>query len=427
MSRELAYKLIKNFDKRKSLSQTDYETAVKNVKPHDVKLLKKIVFGTIRNLTKIDYINKKLVKNYNKIPPASKAALRIGVYQLLEGFEEHAAIYETVEILKDKKMKNFVNAVLRNFLRNKDSFNFSKEHINYSYPEEKYKYIKQNFPFYKKILEKHLQPSPVVLRVNTLKIGSEDLFNKLKEKGWDIKKSIRFSDSIILNSSEIAPEKDELYLKGFYYIQNESSQLISRILNPEKGQKIYDVCSAPGGKTTHIAQLMNNEGLIIATDTDILRLETVEKNAERLGIKIIETILKKGEDYYSEAKYDKILIDAPCTSLGTSSIHPEVVHRVDLKDFKEYALIQRNILENCMKLLKSDGELVYSTCTYSLEENTQNMKHMKEKYNINFIKLTDKLNDFKINYYYDGFGYYIIPDETAIPFYMAKFKNSEEF
>jgi len=427
MSRELAYKLIKNFDKRKSLSQTDYETAVKNVKPHDVKLLKKIVFGTIRNLTKIDYINKKLVKNYNKIPPASKAALRIGVYQLLEGFEEHAAIYETVEILKDKKMKNFVNAVLRNFLRNKDSFNFSKEHINYSYPEEKYKYIKQNFPFYKKILEKHLQPSPVVLRVNTLKIGSEDLFNKLKEKGWDIKKSIRFSDSIILNSSEIAPEKDELYLKGFYYIQNESSQLISRILNPEKGQKIYDVCSAPGGKTTHIAQLMNNEGLIIATDIDILRLETVEKNAERLGIKIIETILKKGEDYYSEAKYDKILIDAPCTSLGTSSIHPEVVHRVDLKDFKEYALIQRNILENCMKLLKSDGELVYSTCTYSLEENTQNMKHMKEKYNINFIKLTDKLNDFKINYYYDGFGYYIIPDETAIPFYMAKFKNSEEF
>jgi len=156
-------------------------------------------------------------------------------------------------------------------------------------------------------------------------------------------------------------------------------------------------------------------------DIDVDRLELVEENAKRLGIDIIKTKLISGIEYNGE-KYDKILIDAPCSSLGTSSIHPEVLHRVSKKDFITYSEIQKKLLENAINnLIKENGTIVYSTCTISKEENTYNMKYISEKFdNIEFEKID--LEKFGINSFFDGFGYYFYPDETLIPFYVAKLK-----
>lgn len=421
MIRKDAYLLLREFDKKHYIPQKSFEYFNEVYSNQDMALLKNLVWGTIRNIIKIDFYLKKLIKNYKNTPPASKWILRLGAYQILNGFKPYVAVNETVKVAKNKKVRGFVNATLKNLLSKKDDIHLP-EWVEYSIPKWLYDYMLESFPedYVKDFMKKSYSINPLTLRTNTLKITREELFEKLAgDYGAEVSK--HSPSGIIIKNPKSPIEATELYQQGMFYIQHESSQIIPFILNPISGEKILDMCAAPGGKTTELAQLMGNNGKITALDIDIDRLDLVENNAKRLGINIIQTKLISGIEYNGE-KYDKILIDAPCTSLGTASIHPEVLHRISKKDFNTYSEVQKQLLDNAINnLIKENGSIVYSTCTISKEENTFNMKYISEKYdNIEFEKID--LEKFGINSFFDGFGYYFYPDNALIPFYVAKLK-----
>ena len=161
---------------------------------------------------------------------------------------------------------------------------------------------------------------------------------------------------------------------GLWTVQDESAMLVGHVLGPEKGDEILDVCSAPGGKTVHLAELMQNEGHIIGADVHEHKIELIEKNAKRLGASIVEGKLQDGmlinEDW--KEKFDKILLDAPCSGLGIIKRKPDIRYAKDETAIRDINNIQRKLLKNAINYLKKDGILVYSTCTLTQEEN-QNM------------------------------------------------------
>jgi len=418
--RSQLYTVLKKFYKRYSLNQENISYALDNLNAEDRGFFIKVLNHTIKNHIKIDFILKKLIKNFNSIPPASKTFLRLGVSQLLLGIDEYAAVNETVKLVKNKKQKSFVNAVLRNFIRQKDEIlNNIPEYIEYSFP--KWIYDEISFLNHRtEILKKHNKEPQITIRINTLKTNKKDLIEKLNELGIEVKNSLHFENSLIIQNNKDILLINHLFEEGFYYVQNESSQLVAHILNPKENDEVLDSCSAPGGKTTHLAELMKNYGTIDAYENDIIRLEMVKKNADKLGINIINTDLKDSSNVKLTKSYNKVLIDAPCTSAGISSIHPEVLLRLDEKNIEIYSKIQKDILHNILSQVGKGTEIVYSTCTFFQEENTKNMKYISEIFDIEFIDFKNDLNHFNIKSQYDGYGHYIIPDDYLIPFYITK-------
>jgi 16S rRNA (cytosine967-C5)-methyltransferase len=386
--RKQLFLILKKFYKRYYLNQDNISYILDNFSAEDRGFFTKVLNHTIKNHVKIDYILKKLIKNFKSLPPASKTFLRLGVSQLLLGIDEYAAVNETVKIVNNKKQKNFINAVLRNFLRQKDDILENlPEYIEYSYP--KWIYDKINFLIHREeILKKHSSEPNITIRINTLKTTKDELITKLKELEVDVEVSKHFDTSLIVKNNRDILLLNHLFEEGYYYIQN--------------------------------AEIMNNEGKIKTYDNDIIRLEKVKDNSKKLGINIIETYLNDSSKVTLDEKYDKILIDAPCTSAGISSIHPEVLLRLDEKNINLYSKIQKDILKNILTQVEKGTEIVYSTCTLFEEENTKNMKYIEKNFYVEFVDFKDQLKNYNIKSQYDGYGHYIIPDEYLIPFYITK-------
>ena len=186
---------------------------------------------------------------------------------------------------------------------------------------------------------------------------------------------------------------------------------------------MLDLCSAPGGKCTFSAELMKNTGTIKAVDNDISRLEAVSANCKRHGITNVFAQLSDASEFKDVCEYDRLMLDVPCTSLGTAYAHPEVLFRVKKEDFDRYAMIQKKILSNVMNSIKVKGEIVYSTCTLSWEENTGNMKWLKNSFDVCFLDLRERLASLGVKCHFDGYGAYIFQDEGLIPFYIAVFRK----
>ncbi|WDC84049.1 16S rRNA (cytosine(967)-C(5))-methyltransferase RsmB [Caloramator sp. mosi_1] len=240
---------------------------------------------------------------------------------------EYAAINESVEIVKqrEKKASGFVNGVLRSILRNKQQFNqinikdnIKRLSIQYSHPEWIVKMFIDEFgeDFTEELLKANNTTPKLTVRVNTLKITKEELKKILEDKGINVYDGIVEEALILEDFSNI--EKSEEFNKGYFIIQDESSMLVSRVLDVKEGMKVLDLCSAPGGKTTHIAQLMNNKGQVIAFDIHEHKLKLIKSNSDRLGIDIIDAKLKDAEVFMEEyIDYaDRVLVDAPCSGLG---------------------------------------------------------------------------------------------------------------
>lgn len=167
--------------------------------------------------------------------------------------------------------------------------------------------------------------------------------------------------------------EDPYFLKGYYYLQNESSALVAHAVDPKAGEVVYDLCAAPGGKSTHLAQLMDDHGSIVAIDQTEERVNLIWENARRLGISIIQAYVGDAADF-SALPADKVLVDAPCSGLGVLRQNPDIKWRRREEDINDLIELQRKILNNAASLVKPGGQLVYSTCTTALEEN-ENMMH----------------------------------------------------
>lgn len=291
-----------------------------------------------------------------------------------------------------KSAGSLVNAVLRNVIRNREKYKYvhiSNEQkelsINYSHPEWLVNKLINMYgkEFAIELMKKNNTPPPLTIRVNTLKTDKENLKSCLENEGVSVNQGL-LDDSYRLSNFHMI-ESSKTFNDGLFTIQDESSMIAVKCLNPKPKDKVIDMCSAPGGKSTYIAQLMNNMGSILSFDIYEHKLNLVKQNAERLGIDIIKTMLKDAtihmEEYDNYA--DKVLVDVPCSGLGLMRKKPEIRWNVNENEINKLCSIQYKILCNAAKYVKADGIILYSTCTITKEENESVIdKFLKE--NVNF-------------------------------------------
>lgn len=358
-----------------------------NLDKNDRALVTEIVNGTLRNLIKIDWIISRFVKlNPKKITPSIRDILRCGIYQImfLDKIPDFAVCNESVELAKlygNSGAAKFVNGVLRNIVRNKDNILLPDKaniieyySIEYSHPTWMVDlWIKDyGVDFTEKLLKANNVAPPLTIRINKLKTDKDEMLNSLNDINITTSSGLLNDEAINIKGSSSLDNMD-LFKKGFFQVQDESSMLVGKIMNPKAGDLIIDVCSAPGGKATHMAEIMGNQGKIIARDIHKHKLNLIEQNCKRLGIKIIETQLFDAAkvDNTLFGKADGVLVDAPCSGLGLVRRKPDLRWKREEQDIGKLSELQLLILKNASLYVKTGGALVYSTCTLNTEENIQ--------------------------------------------------------
>ena len=348
----------------------------------DKKLVTQLVYGTISKKITLDWYTKPYVKKTKKWV---KNLLAMTVYQIIymDRIPTSAAVDEAVKIAKkqgDQRLSGFVNGVLRNFtraeLRSFDEISDSTEKlgIQYSMPAELTQKFVTQFGFEKtrQIFKSLEEPSRASLRVNTTLTDVETEFNKLSQE-FDVEKSELSSTGIVAKSGHFADLLD--FNDGLITIQDESSQLVAVALDAQPNDKILDACAAPGGKTVHIAEHLSEQGHIEALDLYDHKLRLIQQNAVRLHqaekISLTKLDARQSFEKFGAERFDKILVDAPCSGLGLIRRKPDIKYRKETTDFVNLQKVQLEILENTCKTLVSSGTIVYSTCTIFDEENFQ--------------------------------------------------------
>lgn len=384
-ARYVAVKTLYNIEVDGSFSNIKLNENFKkyNLESLDRAFASEILYGTIRWKLKIDYLIQKFSKQkISKLSPWVLCCIRTAIYQIyfMDRVPDFAAVNQAVEITKkeERKASSFVNGVLRNILRKKDEFNnidvkdeIEKISIEYSHPAWFVKMMvnEHGIDFTLDLMKKNNTPSEFTIRVNTLKCSKDELKSLLYKKGVESYDGL-LDESMILKGYSMIERSDE-FKNGLFTIQDESSMLCVKILDPKPGQKILDMCSAPGGKATYMAELMGNNGEITAIDIYEHKIDLIRKNSKRLGIDVIKTKLMDSSIYFKELEEyaDRVLVDAPCSGLGLMRKKPEIRWNTGYDDIIKLNKIQYSILNNASKYVKKGGSLVYSTCTITREEN----------------------------------------------------------
>lgn len=365
---------------------------------NDKALFTNIVYGTVQNLLTIDFYLKPYIEG-KKIKKQIKYLLYISVYQLVYlKQKEYAVVNEAVTIasMKDRFLGKFVNGVLRAFLREplrdiNELKGIEYLSVKYSHPVHLIEFLLNDYSFeeVEKILIENSLIKNDAIRVNTLKASKEEVIKYFNENSIPYSEVSSVSNGIIIYENII---NTDVFKNGWVTIQDISSQLVAEVMNPFSGAYVLDMCSAPGGKTAHIASIMNNTGKIFACDIYEHKLKLMKKNFERLGVTNVRLQLvdaRNVKNHVKEESFDYILIDAPCSGLGVISHKVDLKYKVDIDNINDIVLLQREILESAKNLLKIGGELVYSTCTINKEENAKQIKSFL-KANSNYEMIYEK-------------------------------------
>lgn len=333
----------------------------------DRALANELAFGTLRHREEIDQIVRETYTgDFTALDLIVKNILRVAVYQylFLDRIPVYAIVNEAVNLGRTIKEKSLINAVLRGIIRNRKVQSlrepkvFVLQKIIEAYPVEADKII-DSFK---------IRPTPFI-RINTLKTTVEDVEKKLHDIGLEFTSANWFDEFKAVNrlGSII---NDPVMKNGYISIHDEAQGLVCHLVDPKPGETLVDLCSAPGSKSTYMAELMKNTGVIISAEVSSERLNLVVENMNRLGITIIRPLLADGR-FYKVEKVDKVLIDSPCSNSGVIAKRPEVKDRVNAKVIKRLAQLQFDLLDNSATFLKPGGYLIYSTCSILPAENEE--------------------------------------------------------
>ena len=399
--------------------------------PKEKAFMTEIFYGVIRNKKFLDYIIDIYTKDIRK--EWIRNLLRISIYQItFMDSDNKGVVWEATELAKKYSIaiSKFINGTLRNYLRNKDSelkkLNDEKNYdVLYSIPkwfcdvlEKQYgnENLKQAITSLKKI-------PYLSVRVNKLKYSEEEFEEFLKEKDIQIIKKVNtvyyVNSGLIINSEE--------FKAGKIIAQDASSYLAAKNLGVMPNELVLDICAAPGGKTAVLAEEMKNSGEVIAIDIHQHKIKLIDTNMKKLGINIVKAIVMDARNVNKQGrKFDKILVDVPCSGYGVIRKKPEILYSKNKENIEELAKLQLEILNSAADILKDGGELIYSTCTITDEENTNNIeKFLEERKEFKVEKLRipesvlgdyDKLGGFCINY----------KEEIMDNFYIIKLKKGEK-
>lgn len=343
-----------------------------------------LVYGTLENLLFLDYVIQKFSKTkVDKIDASRLIVLEMGLYQIryMDSVESFAAVYEMVEMMKRIEPKTkahaYVNAVLRNVLRDPSAFDIEVEgirkrmSIEYSVSPWIVDCLLRSYGDEKAedILYSLMQRPKLFLRVNRNRITKEELMKRLSEKGMEVKTVEHFPDMLEVKHLK-GIEGEENYLSGHYTVQDLSSHVCIEALSPQSGEKILDLCAAPGGKTTAIAEKMKGTGEVVSSDVAKNKLSLIRTSVERLGLQNVNIVhrdaVQKVDEW--EGYFDRVLVDVPCSGIGILRRKPELRYK-DGDSFRGLQEVQKDILECSSSYVKKGGVLVYSTCTLNRKEN----------------------------------------------------------
>ena len=395
-------------------------------KASNLSYITKVIYGVLENKIYLDYMIDKLSNiKLRKIHKNVLLILEIGIYNIhfLET-KDYATVDKLVDIAKKKNKRSagFVNAILRNFIRNEKeiskimiSDDLKSLSVRYSMPYDITKYIFDNYgmDYTKEFLRYANKESKLSIRVNTTKTNAESLKKDLESIGYQVNKS-KISKNALIVTNPNGLVSTDLFKKGLFTIQQEASMKTVEILDPKHDSKILDICAAPGTKTTYIAEYTENTGKILANDVSFNKLDLILENINRLSLKNIELTNFDARDFKEEYedKFDYVLVDAPCSGLGVMARKPEIRYNRSLDDIKKLANLQREIIINSIKYLKVGGVLVYSTCTIGNIENIENFEFIKDMENMEVIPIDGKEN----------IEFVCFNDETD-GFFISKFKK----
>ena len=390
-----------------------------------------IFYGVLRNKNFLDYMIEKNTKVIKK--EWIRNLLRISIYQLtFMSSDAKGVVWEATEIAKKHGMaiSKFINGTLRNYLRNKDL------EIKKLHDEKNYEILYSIPQYFCDILEKQygsenlnqaiisLKKIPYLsVRVNKLKYSEEEFEEFLKERDIQIIKKV---DSVYyVNSGLIINSKE--FKEGKIIAQDASSYLAAKNLGAKPNELVLDICAAPGGKTAVLAEEMENKGEIIAIDIHQHKKKLIEENMKKLGINIVKaTVLDARNVNKQGRKFDKILVDVPCSGYGVIRKKPEILYTKNRENVEELASLQLEILNSAADILKDEGELIYSTCTIISQENTENVEKFlneRKEFKVKALNIPenvsgeyDKLGGFSINY----------KEEIMDNFYIIKLVKEEK-
>ena len=390
-----------------------------------------IFYGVLRNKNFLDYMIEKNTKVIKK--EWIRNLLRISIYQLtFMSSDAKGVVWEATEIAKKHgiAISKFINGTLRNYLRNKDL------EIKKLHDEKNYEILYSIPQYFCDILEKQygsenlnqaiisLKKIPYLsVRVNKLKYSEEEFEEFLKERDIQIIKKV---DSVYyVNSGLIINSKE--FKEGKIIAQDASSYLAAKNLGVKPDDLVLDICAAPGGKTAVLAEEMENKGEIIAIDIHQHKKKLIEENMKKLGIDIVKaTVLDARNVNKQGRKFDKILVDVPCSGYGVIRKKPEILYTKNRENVEELASLQLEILNSAADILKDGGELIYSTCTIISQENTENVEKFlneRKEFKVKTLNIPenvsgdyDKLGGFSINY----------KEEIMDNFYIIKLVKEEK-
>ncbi len=369
----------------------------KEMEKSDRAFVKRLVYGTVENRIQLDYIIDLYSKTRTgKMKLTVLMVLRMAVYQLLymPSIHNGAVINEAVKLIKKRKMfqlTGFVNGVLRNISKNIDKIEYPSENENpvkaasvrYSFPETLIELLLENHTYeeLKAFLAYTHTAAPLSIRANTRKTTVENLKKTLEKEGLKVEQGAFGGNGLRLSGIDRLFDL-EAFQSGLFQVQDESSMLVGSLSGIQEGDKVLDLCAAPGGKATHAAELTGPGGSVIACDISDRKLALIEENRSRLGLPwmaVEQSDASRHREDFDKA-FDVVLADLPCSGLGIIRKKPDIKWQMNREKVASLVALQREMLTNAAAYVKNGGDLVFSTCTMTKEENEDNADWFLEKF-----------------------------------------------
>ena len=442
--RALALDILVDIDKKKGLSHLVLADTLKNYQYLDKKdraFLTRLCQGTIENQIQIDYIINQFSKTkIKKCKPIIRAILRMSVYQLkfMDSVPDSAVCNEAVKLAKKRGFKNltaFVNGVLRNIARNLDHISYPDKDtqpvltlsVAYSMPEWLISYWMSEYDYQtvEAMLKSFLEVKKTTIRAQLQNTDVKDLKEELEQEGISVEDGAFFPQALKISNYDYL-EQISAFEEGKFQVQDESSMLVSYLANPKKDSLVVDVCAAPGGKSLHVADLLEGSGKVISRDLTEYKADLIESNRSRLHCENLEVqvwdALKPDESLVGKA--DLVIADLPCSGLGIMGKKPDIKYNMSKEQMEELAKLQRQILSVVSAYVKPGGILMYSTCTIHRKENVENMKWIEEKLGFKRLSFEEQMpNSLQISTAKDGYIQLLPGIHPCDGFFIAKLQK----